>query len=358
MSRLSDEDVDRLLADAGERWRQSVPVTSAVDTRRLRDQPSSRRLTLVAVRATAMAAGLLVLLALAVAINPAASPSGASPSPSGPPAASVTAKPAATAAGPATPSYAFASAVVRPGDAVTAVGHLIEAADGALAICAVAVALAVPRAPPVCVPPAAPVAELDPREFPGDETAGRWATDYLMFSGTWNGQAMEVDAAAPAEPPISSVFQPVPCGPPADGWPGDLLDGVKGEDLVRRLQREVEGNPDRYAGFWSGVIGRAGDQDAERAMVVATVDDVELVAGHLRDIFPSNLCVVRARFSARELERVATLVGEMNESWRVTVDPAANRVAVEMVVLGEEAARLLSPYADRVDPRPLVVRAP
>lgn len=387
--------VDRLLQEAGEKWRATVPEPASVDARTFADAGRAR---LGGGWWLSAAAAVMVLFAIGAIVARTAPP--AAPPPNESPVAEASALPSATL-GPTptvrasssprptptraqpSPTPRLADEVVHDGDLVEVEGPIIDWSTGPIVCTWDAWDLSNPPQPGCISPFEVSLAGIDPRDHGGGEwysafDGGRqvWVTGNLTVYGTWQNGAIEVFLTVESEgqrgppPPWDLEPPPVPCEEPPGGWPGNPEDLAEDpsdpEALVRRLDAEVERQPDLYAGYWSAADTDEQGNDVLRTLVVGTVGDVEAVERELRAIYPANLCVVGVQYSTRELEGAAIRVRaqlpdrfvETDESvfGNVEIDASANRVVVVTPVLDESVADAIEPVRAMVEVRPIAGR--
>jgi len=351
----TEDDIDRLLREEGERWRAEVPVNTTLDPSQFRGRPVASRFWLVGGPAAALGAAALVI---ALIVNAGWPSSAVGPSPSSPGAATGTAAPQSTAT--VTPDPL--KLVVRPGDRVIATGWLAtplpRAAGvptphpGDVYLCPTKLAYLASR--PLQGPGCAGAPMVVVRGIDGSAWNGRYAT----VRGTWDGEAVQATGATAAAPPDPEPFTlpAVPCDPPAGGWPGNVGAGDS-DAAALALEREVGRHPEAYVGIWVAANEEAG-QVVLRVVVVGTVEDVPSVTARLSEIYPYNLCVVGVQFSARDLQPVAADLSSREYGWLVDLEPRVDRVVVSVTALSDSAAQALAPYTDKIELRATLHPAP
>jgi hypothetical protein len=188
-----------------------------------------------------------------------------------------------------------------------------------------------------------------------------WGGRSVTIRGTWTGEVVQVAEISPAEPITPTAPGPVPCDPPAGGWPGNApSDAV--EEAGHELEDEVRRNPEAYVGLWPAVVPDAsrGTTDpvviTDRVVVVGTVDDVEAVRSRLSQIYPFNLCVVHVEFSAGELESVVQHLSAVNSSWLIEIEPRLDRVVVTVGALDASGFAELAPFLEKLELRTTLKR--
>lgn len=313
-------DVDEKLRKAGERWRSEQTSPREPDwarTTRRQAPPLGG----------GVGAALIGLAALSLVLGLAVFRSGHASNPG--------------AVASTQPSGSPVPRLVNEGDAVTAVGIVIQPVAGATQLCRTN-----PQptdggqAPPTCSAIAVVIHGFDPSGIPSWTRRDRigFSTALVVVRGTWRAQAIDVLTAA--ETSNGEQIQPVslPCATPTGGWVVDeFSSGSARESALARLATMVAQSPDVYSGLWSAhPEGTTPSQPS--VMVVGTVDGSSQVEASLRQVYPGNLCVDRVDFSATRLREVAARLQGVNPSWRVVVSPDHDRVKLSIVVLDDSAA--------------------
>jgi hypothetical protein len=332
-----DIDIDRLLHREGARWRSVVSAD-----RDVADVPFRERSVRHFIRRTSVAVGSVGVLAAVIVvmvglrfpalIGPSDDPiTGTQHAGTQPPAS--TPQPLATQ-WPAVDTSPYVN-VVYPGDRVVATGAL-AAHKGKLYLCptqllAITGGIGCMGTGLVLVWP-----------------TGDWDGTSARVEGTWDGEAITATAMTAAPPPSRLSLPPIPCDPPAGGWPG-LPTPEDGESAGLALEAEVNRHPDRYLGLWPAATTNAGGDVSKRAIVVGTVEDVSSVAAALRVIYPFNLCVVQSDFSATELQPVVDELDALNYPWVVDLEARVGRVEVWTTALSPAMAEALDRFSDKVD---------
>lgn len=360
----TDQDIDRLLLDAGDHWRSQVTIEPNVDVGWFRDEPRWRPRRLAAISGAAalgtavIAALLLFRMMPAGGLAPGANGIGVGPSPTdvardGSPFSGTNEPPAPTAAPPkATPI----DDIVREGDAVVASGRLWESDDGPPLLCPRMVSAG---GDPGCLDSTlVQITGVDARSLPGSEANGKWVTTYITVRGTWGGEGIQATEVIPDEAPPLFPSKLVPCDAPAGGWPGQGMPGTPdAEQAALDLQDEVATSPDVYVGIWTAIINNSTGVMVDRTLVVGTTGDVESALAELSEIYPFNLCITKVEYSARELDDVVDRLTASERTWMVEVDPSLDRVVVKTIVLDPATAEAVAEFADRVVVRPVVEKA-
>jgi hypothetical protein len=333
----TDSDIDRLLKQAGERWRSSVPVDSAIDIGRISIRPQGLWSRIgPAASLTALAA----VLALAFLVGRPFSSvplGGAESTPT-------------TSGGEANPLGAL---VVRPGDEVTATGKLLASSQGTLYLCPTGHAATLTQggvpSEPGCI--GAPLVLV--RGADGDT----WDAKYAILHGSWDGEALQATLVTAAPAPGAQVPPPVPCPTPAAGWPGNASAGA-GESAATTLGREIQERPETYVGSWvAAIAGEFTDPIASRVVVVGTVEDPTAITTRLEKIYPYNLCVIHVAYSAHDLQPVLGQISAVGRDWLARIEPAVDRVVVTTTALDALGAEALAPYGDLVEVRAAILPA-
>ena len=192
--------------------------------------------------------------------------------------------------------------IVSDGDQVRIVGRLMEWVDDPI-VCTDLI-WATSRPPiPGCGSQIIPLRGIDVRSVPGsDENLPRsWVTRTVTLTGTWRGGSIDVtDWTVGGEPLDPHADMAVPCDPPDDGWTHESPTEADG----RKLDREIEGSPDRYVGHWY-----VRSETAPLVVVVAMVPGDASVASRLKRIYPYNLCVIDLSIAATDLRNIERQLG-------------------------------------------------
>lgn len=392
------DDIDRLLRESGERWRSThlpLPTVNEAMFREHRAAGSASTMRWLPAVAGLAILALVAAVALRTALadptgpgvglppTPATSTSSPPPETSLPPAAAPTTAsplPESTATPGATPSASQLKsndpltdfpAIVRDGDPVVAYGNMFETeAESEALLCRWAGGWP-PDVGCVGMGTEAVVVTIrgvDVRDFPGDEAdpnvpdlpRGTWVSNYVRVDGVWANGALEATHIELAQQPSIrelSRLTEVPCEPPAGGWPGYPQDPEVVGRAEDALEAEVSGNPDEYAGISSAVAMDADGRIADSVVVVGTVVDIDSVAPKLHSIFPFNLCIVRAEYSARELQDVVDALADMKRGWEIWIDTSIARVAVYVPVFDQATEDAIRQYSSIVSVRPILVRS-
>lgn len=334
-------DIEALLEEAGARWRSLQPAAPEPTWH----EETSHGLAYLAAGGVAAAAVLVAIAAVGLlSMRPiemgqeTAVPGGqASPS----------------------PEDQMSSWVVREGDTVVASGQVFLRPDGEEPVlCRLGPVLLISNFTPQCPRVQVALSGLDLTTLPGWKQfgdTGVWLSSDVRVTGTWRAGKLEVsDVVSSPAPPYFPDPGVVPCPAPDTGWPGNG-DIDAAEAATERLDAEIAAHPELYSGMWWAWIGTA--RSGPRAVVVGTTGDVAAVRSKLEEIYPFDLCVVEARFSRSELDAAAEQISGLNASWQVRVDQPYEKVLVQLVLVDEEAAKLLEPYREKVELDPLVTRA-
>jgi hypothetical protein len=337
----TDSDIDRLLREAAEQWRSGIAINRDVEARTFlgAQRPHFGRIAAASLGLFASVAVFSVLIASRSV-------------PTGDTSGAVTTPPGAVS----TPSTSQRvvdsnSLIVAIGDTVVATGAIGIGSTGTVYLC--------------------------PGEFSSRGGAlgcrggqlvqvsgvdGRvWGGRSVTTRGTWTGEVVQVAEISPAEPITPTAPGPVPCDPPAGGWPGNAPSDAA-EVAGHALEKEVRQHPEAYVGLWPAVAANAsqGITDpvviTDRVVVVGTVDDVEAVRSRLARLYPFNLCVVPVEFSASELESVVGQLSAVDPSWLVEIEPRLDRVVVTTTALDAAGYAQLVPVLEKVELRVTVKR--
>lgn len=349
MNAAHHDNVDRLLHEAGARWRAGEPPAPAPDLSRFADSHAAvagrsgwvRRWAPVA----AMAGVAAVIAALAV---PLALPDRNAPE------EDLAADPgAATAAATPTP-WATLPADTGSGVRVAGRGFLVQR-DGTTRFCAdLAPILLLNEAPAECGPLAVVATGVERRWLTASPRTGGTAHQPRWVEGLYRAGTLAVDLVAPAAPDLGPAVAeaPVPCQPPAGGWPlGNGLPELD-TDSANRLIEAVRGDPRRFADLWEGhpdgVGGGESLMPTRMVMVVGTTGDVKAAQRELAAIYSGNLCVHRVRHSARDLEQIVERINASSVPAEASVQVVHNKVGVMTVVLDPPTVAVLDEFGPDV----------
>jgi len=323
----NDRDIDQLLREEGARWRAGQPTIPDLDLPSFDNGPSAKRR-----RGAILGLGSVGVLTVALALmlgfkwSPALDPASSEPPDSQAPGST------GSVATPAPTPLNLS--IVRAGQAVAAAGTLGEYKGNAYLcptrLLGIEGGLGCLSADLVLV-----------------RNAQSWRGD-VRIEGVWTGDAIEAITITPEERSNGPSWPPIPCDPPAGGWPG-LPTADDDDSAGLALQSEIDSRPSRYLGLWPAAAVDDAGKVMNRAVVVGTVDDVEAVTAELTAIYPFNLCVVHSQFSAADLQPVADELEAMDYPWHVDLEPRTGRVEVWTTALSPEMADALVPYADAVE---------
>jgi hypothetical protein len=326
-----DRDIDRLLHEAGARWRSVVAVdrdVAAVPFRAGAARHSIRQ-TFVAVGSVGVLGAALVIM-IGLRFPAAADPSDSQIAGTQP----VRTQPPLGSQWPVVDTSPYVN-VVYPGDAVVATGVLADH-KGKLYLC-----------PTQLVAGTGVIGCLGTGLVLVWPTAD-WDGTSARVEGAWDGESITATEMTAVSPPSRLSLPPIPCDPPVGGWPG-FPTSEDGESAALALQEEVDRHPERYLGLWgASTTGKAGEM-SNRAVVVGTVDDVQSVTAALTAIYPFNLCVVSSDFSAAALLPVVDELDALGYHWQVDLEPRVGRVEVWTTALSPAMAEALARFSDKVE---------
>lgn len=374
-----DSDIDERLRRVGADWRRNVgvpspkrvtfPANAPVDSRGRSNWSAWR---VVASVASGFALMALVFLAALALPAPERSASDAPPASStgerigfSPP-ASAEAAPTPPASVPRpTPSPMLTAGaeaptslidrMVSPGDAVSGIG-VVVGRQGELALCTPRGWIGVGGTPD-CGPLSVALSGIDVDTLPAWEVYGSAGiSGHVRVTGTWNGDELVAEVVVEEPYVRPQRMHSSPCHEPTEGWPGDVPTTEDGEARLRVLDEIVESSPERFSGYWSALTDPAATHPRQ-VIVVGTVDDPAAVHEQLAAVFPYNLCVAPADYSAAELAPVAALLTKPDYSWQAHVEPALGRVVVRLPVLDADSIAALEPYAPMLTVQAIIERS-
>ncbi len=175
-----------------------------------------------------------------------------------------------------------------------------------------------------------------------------WDGTSARVEGAWDGESITATEMTAVSPPSRLSLPSIPCDPPVGGWPG-FPTSEAGESAALALQEEVDRHPERYLGLWGASTTDAEGEASNRAAVVGTVDDIQSVTAELVAIYPFNLCVVSADFSAADLMPVVEELEAMDYPWQVNLEARVGRVEVWTTALSPAMAEALARFSDKVE---------
>lgn len=330
-----DRDVDRLLHEGGARWRSGVKVDLHVEDVRFRAHSERHRIGQLAAAAgsvAVIAAVFAVVIGLRLApVSPSASQiAGTQPVDSQTPIGTSEARESPWPAVDTTPYLS----VVYPGDRVMASGTLGRQNDKTY----------------LC-----PTVLLGIEGGLGCMSTGLvlvwgaegWEGEDVQLEGTWDGDELTSTVVSAGPPPARPTRPPIPCDPPAGGWP-ETPTSVDSDAAVAALQAEVDDHPSRYVGLWGASNKDSTGAVSNRAVVVGTVEDVQSVTAALTAIYPFSLCVVASDFSAADLQPIAAELKDLDFPWQVDLEAQVGRVEVWTTALSPAMAEALAQFSSKV----------
>lgn len=315
--------VDRILADAGVRWRESLPPAPEVSAflpalRAARPARWPRLVGVGVVLGLVAFVGARTLLSLNLPVGPAI---GSSP---------------ATA--------------VSAGDAVWGYGSVTIDLSAGTVLCRAVVVSARMGAQPSCSPNHVVLGSVDARALPGaHDIGGVPVADGLIVKGRWSGDALVVESIEEGRPALDPV-PPAPCSAPSGGWVSLPNSPEELERVTRELGAAVEARRDVYSGVWIAADGSGGS-----VSVVGTVGDPTAAAAELRSRYPYALCVVSVEYSRDALEVLTGFFTKSDLSWQATVDPRRDRLIVDLPMVDAAAEALFRAHPEALA-RPLLVK--
>jgi hypothetical protein len=316
-------DVETILAEAGARWRASLPpepdVNQFLPALRAARPARWRRLVPVAV-------GLAVVGFLGVrtltAIN----------GPTGP----------GIGAGPAR--------ALAAGDAVWGYGSVMIDPNLGPVLCRSVVVSARIGGGPNCSPNHIVLAGVQGSSLPGShDIAGIPVADGLIVRGHWTGTVLAVDSieqGAAAVDPTPAVT----CTAPAEGWASPPASAEGLEQAGETLQAAVDAQPDHYSGSWT-----TNTETGTSVAVVGTLDDPASARDALQKVYPYPLCVVSAQYSQQAMNALMGFFTKSDFTWQAAIDPKRDRLVVDLPFIDPAAESLFAAHPEAVA-RPLIAR--
>ena len=366
---MNDDDINMILAAAGERWREQQEVPLTLDPgvlrkgrRPIREYAASAGGLLVAL------AAILVLALSAPSLGPhtgdvpqSASPSDVALTSSVPIASQAGGQGGATDTLVATATAAAAeSDAVKPGDLVSATGIVKGPPGGEFRICPPDPSILMPGepGPPACGPLSVAVTGIAANDLPGwTLIAGAGQSSRVIVSGVWRNGAISVDNVKPAGLPIFTPNElPSSCTPSGTSWPGDVPPGVEGEAALANLAELIAQHSDQFAPYWRAPLDGTSSASA-LVTIVGTLGDSREAAGMIASSFQYNLCVISVPYSTTELDMIEGRVASKDSGWLTTVDAASDRVTITLPFVDEEVLALIGADLPAVGFDPLMVRA-
>ncbi|HEX6871089.1 MAG TPA: hypothetical protein VF163_08325 [Micromonosporaceae bacterium] len=314
MTAPDNDDIDRQLTEAGQRWRASQPAPPRPDLRRLVGEPPAGAVRLrrwAPMAAVAGVAAVVAAILVPLALHRAADPIGPGGPVAGGPAGD---GPAAGAAVAGVDAYSL-PADEGSGVPVRGTGTLFRAGQGQVRLCAEVVGtMDLPQSAAGCSPVAVPTTGVNPGLLVHTTTGGQAYSDRVEVEGRYHGGVLAVSRVAPAPAPSASQYQEpaIPCPGPAGGWPlGRGLPPGDDSAIINHFVEYVRAHPDRFLDLWEGHPDGTPSADASYAptrmvFVVGTTGDVTKARAELAAIYPGNLCVHQVRANAADLDRIVT----------------------------------------------------
>jgi hypothetical protein len=355
--------IEEELQAAGSRWRSLQPPAPEPIWRER--SPNRISFPVRAAIGVVVLAGLLLAGYGGLGRNSTApsQPTGTGSALSQAPTISDSAAPASSVASPPAPpstpepdaTVGMVPPIVADGDHVGASGNILKSGDAGPLLCRVTGFP--PELEPICPPVQVLVRYVDLASLPGWTAYGStFMSENVSITGVWSDGVLAIATVTPTPAPLLFPRKPVPCDPPAGGWPTTVgADPGEVEAAFGRLVEAVKSERNLYSGYWPADLpGGSPSAPSEVAMVVGTVGDVATEQVALQELYPFSLCVVRAAYNAAELDRIAERAAELDRHWIVEVDPEVDRVVVHLAVFDEYAATTLTDMARMLQIDPLV----
>jgi hypothetical protein len=321
-------DVDSLLTQAGERWRASLPQPGA-----LRPLPEDRPrgLPMALIVAAVIAMLIAVVAGLAAGGRPGASRSHV---------------------GVGWDHASLVAAVVQRSDRVRATGVVIATPGEVIKVC-LGGADRLMGDPPRCLPIGVEVRGIDTATLPGrSEVKGVVASGLVTVRGTWSGDAIEVDAIAPAA--YDPWLADLPCPQPEAGWTFPAERGAF-RDALTPLVAEINGHPDEFGSYWTIPPFNPTNDSGTAVEVIETDVAPRDLQSRVEALFPYGACLVRGHFTDEQLAAVARALQKPDLTWIAGGGSLARRVAVQLTMLDAAAVAVFDQHPEAF-PEPLVVK--
>ncbi len=333
------DDVERLLQEAGARWRAAQPPPPEPDLSRLTQRRPGWRVPALAAASVALITGGLV------GVGVLSTDSDQQEEPASTP-----------------PIFdSLAAVTVHEGAAVSATGILLDQGTGSVVLCEPAPEPSImypagQEPPPSCSPLAielAGLSEEDIAAIPGwTERQGVRFTGLLTVTGTFSDGRLEAEEFQEAEPSGLTVEEerfPLPCDPPEGGWRP-----ATGDEEAQRaaLQEEVDAHPELYSGLW--VAYPEGDPTSPEVIVVGVAGNAAARQAQLQGIYAGNLCVASVPYSYAELSDVAERLTAAHTDWQTEIQPDTATVVLRLPVFTPADRELIGDDAALLTIEPLV----
>jgi hypothetical protein len=356
MTDPGDRELDRLLKDAGARWRETQPAprySPLVLGPRARSSRLQPYATLIAVVAGAV---LVVGVYSTLPARPVPN--------SNPPVAGVSASPTTEGTPTRFPTPQMTASpdplgmqVIEEGDRVAARGVVRDMRAAGLFICSSDLGgFAGDDGDGECF--GVPVVGVDGPSLPG-WSDGRSAV--VEITGRWTGAALAVEQVIEDVPPASSpTTSPryAPCPEPPSGWTPDRAAGAD-EEAARRLQAELEAHPELYSRAWLAVSDPRLSSVSTDVAVVGTVGNIDAVRKRIEEIYPYNLCVTAVTYTEAELREVASRLNQRGWPWVANLSaPWLNRVVLSLPLLDAHTREWIGQDSSKLILDPLVRKLP
>lgn len=323
--------VDRLLSEAGARWRASQPEPTIMEVEDLVaiNIPRSRRAVLAAAATAAV-----VFVGLGVAYHEQRADRGPAAQP--------------------TPSATRPPLVVREGGEVSAYGYIVAPEGKDPRLCQYLVTPA--SGGLVCDGLSVPLDRLRLSDLPSPRVDGHArASSEAFVQGTYRSGRVRVDKVLSARPDQLDprLTPPPPCDPPKPyGWeatPRFQQPGSRPYDP--KLEAVLKTHPEVYSGVWTTIADYYYNSPITQVTVVGTTGDVDAARAELTKYVPKNLCVAQVRFSHATLDDVRASISAKLPAVDAAVDPVTDTVVVSVVAYDERTHEAIS----SVDPKKVQV---
>jgi hypothetical protein len=325
-------DIDRLLTEAGERWRAAQPAAPS-----WAPVPGPRGVARVRLGSIILAAALVAVLAASFGLNAG-----------GP-------RPPASHIGIAWNRVQLVAAAVHRGDQVSATGVVIAQPGGIPQVCLGGASRLMPNEVPRCSKMAADLEGADLSTLPGrTEASGVVESGFVTVRGTWTGTAISVKSITPATFDAGVTAADVPCPEPEGGWI-DPPSQSAFRAALKPLVDEITAHPETYGRYLTEPEGAPSVETGPAIEFVTTKVDPATVHNRVESLFPFAACLFENAATTSELAATAAELQRPDGSWSTWIVATIGRVAVNLAVLDDAAVAIFVAHRDAI-PVPFVVK--